>query len=173
MNINEFWEIIENGKNSDNPEDVLKTQLRKLSPDQIHAYTTYFNNMFDNAYRWDIWCAAYLLGGGGCSDDGFTYFVRGLIAKGREIYDVALDDPNILADFLDAPCFRNEEFGYAARDVYEEITGTELPRHDHPDCTLVEWPSEYSMSEDAWDFEDELENRKRLPGLCALYYAEQ
>ena len=34
-------------------------------------------------YRWDMWAAAYLIGGG-CSDDGFIDFRAGLIAQGLD-----------------------------------------------------------------------------------------
>lgn len=173
MNVNDFWKIIEVGKNADQPEEILEELLSGLSPEQIHLFATYFENMFDKAYRWDIWCAAYLLDGG-CSDDGFIYFVRGLISKGRDVYENAVRDPNSLIEFLNAPCVQNEMFGCVAREVYEKITGSELPYDDHPAAsTSYEWHGKYSMREDNWDFEDELQNRTHLPQFCKVYYAKQ
>lgn len=43
-------------------------------------------------YRWDVWAAAYLIGGG-CSDDSFMDFRAGLIAQGRDWYQKAAASP--------------------------------------------------------------------------------
>jgi len=73
------------------------------------------------AYRWDLWGAAYIIGGG-CSDDGFIDFQYGLIAKGREIYESALANPDSLADLAIPGEIPNELFGYVADNVYEDLT---------------------------------------------------
>lgn len=39
-------------------------------------------------YRYDLWAAAYLIGGG-CSDDSFTDFRAGLIGQGCDWYEQA------------------------------------------------------------------------------------
>ena len=49
----------------------------------------------DRAYRQELWGAAYLINGG-CSDDGFVYFLGWLIAQGRDVYQAALPDPDSL-----------------------------------------------------------------------------
>ncbi|MEU1251459.1 DUF4240 domain-containing protein [Micromonospora arida] len=48
---------------------------------------------------WDVWAAAYLIGGG-CSDDSFIDFRAGVIALGREWYERVLASPT---DWLTIP----------------------------------------------------------------------
>lgn len=49
------------------------------------------------SYRWDLWGAAYVAKGG-ASDDGFEYFQRWLISRGRTDFERVLADPDALAD---------------------------------------------------------------------------
>jgi hypothetical protein len=54
-----------------------------------------------DAYRWDLWAAAYVINGG-ASDDGFEYFLGWLMAQGRTRWEATLADPDSLADIVDA-----------------------------------------------------------------------
>ena len=167
MDITEFWEIIEPGKHSEEPEQSLRAKLEKYSPEEIESFQAHFDTLVDNAYLWDLWGAAYLIGGG-CSDDRFIDFRYALISKGRGIYEKALIDPDSLFELgeivegdLDI-AIDNEIFGYVSGEIYEDKTGKEIPRTGSPS-------SDESMGEE-WDFEDEAENKKRLPKLYSRYW---
>jgi hypothetical protein len=160
MNIDEFWEIIANGSNSDEPETIIRNELEKLSPDEIASYQSHFDTLHANAYRWSLWGAAYLIGGG-CSDDGFTDFRYGLISMGKDVYESALADPDSLASLGPDVEIANEDFGYLAQEVYEEKTENEIPR--------IEYTAPIEPTGEEWDFDDENENSKRLPRLSKLF----
>ena len=160
MNIEEFWLIIEKGKNSDEPEEIVSEELKKLSTNDIESYQEHFDFLFNQSYQWNLWGAAYLIGGG-CSDDGFTDFRYGLISKGREIYENALKDPEFLASLDTNIEIDNESFGYVAQGVYEEITGNEISRK--------EFENQSDPIGEEWDFDDEHKNKKFLPKLTKLY----
>jgi len=49
------------------------------------------------SYRWDLWGAAHLLGGGGCSDNGFDDSRGWLLTQGRATWQGAFRDPDSLA----------------------------------------------------------------------------
>ncbi len=160
MDINTFWELIEYGCHSDEPEEVLKNKLAALTPDELISFQEHFDRRFDAADTWDLWGAAYLIGGG-CSDDGFIDFRYGLISKGRDIYQKAITNPDSLATLGDDIEIENEMFGYVASSLYEQKTSKEMPdtpSADQSDTLGTEW-----------DFDDESENLKRLPLLSALY----
>ncbi|MFH8443276.1 DUF4240 domain-containing protein [Streptomyces sp. NPDC018026] len=53
--------------------------------------------MRDGVYRWDVWAAAYLIGGG-CPDDRFSDFTAGLVALGRDWYEQTATCPDALAE---------------------------------------------------------------------------
>lgn len=160
MNNDEFWDVIEQVKVSEEPEELLKTELEKLPPENIATFQNIFDSLFDDAYRWDLWGAAYLIGGG-CSDDGFIDFRYGLISKGREVYERAIENPDTLAGLGEGQEIENEMFGYVAQEVYEEKTGNEIQRA----------MSKYSNPQgEQWDFDDEDENLKRLPNLMKAYW---
>lgn len=155
MNSKQFWQIIEKGKDSDTPEAIIARELEKLSAAEIISYQEHFEQFFVRAYRWDLWGAAYLINGG-CSDDGFIDFRYGLIAKGKEIYEKALENPDSLAD-LEIDEIANEAFGYVAAKVYEANTNSELP------------PSQVERSPEPlgeeWDFDNDAECQQRLPKI--------
>ena len=160
MDAQQFWDIIEMIKDSEEPEEDIKKQLNQLTPEELVSYQEHFDRFFENAYRWDLWGAAYIIEGG-CSDDGFTDFRYGLISKGKKLYEASIKHPDDLADFDFEDSFSNELFGYSALDVYEEKTGKETPRKpfEQPEDPVGE----------KWDFDDENENKKRLPRLWEKY----
>lgn len=153
MDIDQFWKIVESGKDSEDPETVVREELARLAPEEIATFQAHFDSQFARAYRWNLWGAAYIIEGG-CSDDGFMDFRYALISKGREIFEAALRDPDTLAE---ADIVSNEEFGYVAEEAYEAATGNELPRD------TVDWPEE--PAGESWDFDDAKENARRLPKL--------
>ena len=158
MDTNEFWAL-----NADLPPEsaaeVVQERLTAINPERIVQYKRLFDKFFSEAYRWDLWGAAYLIDGG-CSDDGFIDFRYGLISRGRSIFEEALNDPDSLVAFAsdsDDGYIPNEDFGYAAARAYKEVTGTDMPSQEY------EHPKE-PAGED-WDFDDpELCNQK-LPKL--------
>jgi hypothetical protein len=159
MDSEQFWQILENCKDSDTPEAIAARELEKLSPEEIVSYQEHFDQFFARAYRWNLWGAAYLINGG-CSDDDFIDFRYGLIAKGKAVYKKALENPDSLAD-LATDETSNEAFGYVAAEVYEAKTNSELPR------SQVEVFPEPLGEE--WDFDDDAECEKRLPKIWAKF----
>ena len=160
MNIDEFWNVIENGKSSDEPEILVKEVLKQLSPDDLISYQEHFDILFENAYQWTLWGAAYIIGGG-CSDDGFTDFRYGLISKGKRIFEEVLDNPDSLSTLGEDTEIGNELFGYLALEVYEETIGKEIPRK--------EFTGSSEPSGEEWNFDDEKENTRRLPKITKIF----
>ena len=76
--------------------EQLRARLAVVAPAEIVEFGTIFNEYSSRAYTWDLWAAAYLIGGG-CSDDGFLDFRGWLISKGEKAYESALKDPQSLA----------------------------------------------------------------------------
>ncbi|QNB10292.1 DUF4240 domain-containing protein [Paraburkholderia tropica] len=176
MNIDKFWEIMARCKESNDPMSSLGEILRQLPLGEVREFGRYFLWMEGYAFRWGIWGAAYLLNGG-CRDDGFTDFRRGLILQGRTVYEAVLKDPDHLHTHWGQGPIDCEGIGCVAFDVYAEkmkISGeaamNELYDYSylqkpptHIEGTRYDWPN----VED-WDFDDEQENRKRLPRLAQL-----
>ncbi len=160
MNRDEFWNHVDAARtrNSEDPESGLREELAGLDVTELASFVTHFDAVGDAAYRWDLWGAAYLIGGG-CSDDGFTDFRYGLIAQGRKVYEAALADPDSLADVDDE--IPNEGFGYVGISMLEENGGEEEP------VDLSRGPIE--VAGDEWDFDDSAEMSRRFPRLSARY----
>ena len=125
-----FWEIVEEAKRTaaerESRDIALRECLEARSPAEVSAFDSAYHEKVKLAYRWDLWGAAYVIGGG-CSDDGFRYFCDFLISEGRAVYERALADPDSLADSADASEVELESYGYAAMEAYESVTGSELP----------------------------------------------
>lgn len=163
MNIDEFWKLNE-GLPVKAPEDVLAERLTTLDPVEIVSFQKHFDESFAKAYQWDLWAAAYVINGG-CSDDGFTDFRYGLISRGREIYQKALQDPETLIEIAvgeeEEEFISNELFGYVAHDIYESKMNAGIPAND------VEHPTNPDGVE--WDFDDQELCKQKLPKLWARF----
>ena len=159
MTREQFWAIIESARETDpdEPEEGLRQVLGRLPLADVASFQKHFDDAFEAAYRWDLWGAAYLIGGG-CSDDGFADFRYGLISHGRRVYEAAMNNPDSLADLDDQ--VDNEGYGSVAIKVYEEKGGGDMPR------VIAEVADPKG---EQWDFDDEEENRKRLPRVCEEY----
>ncbi|WP_030241926.1 DUF4240 domain-containing protein [Streptomyces sp. NRRL S-350] len=189
MNIDEFWAVIETARTdaASAPEDpgqafasALVERLAATSKQTVLEYQQWFDQLHGAIYRWDVWAAGYLIGGG-CSDDAFTDFRAGLISRGREWYERAATAPDVLAQHPDViaaaaegsdEALFNESVNYAAVYAYERITGGEDactfyddydrfcgPRADHEPADMGE----------NFAFDDAAEMQARLPGLARLF----
>lgn len=179
MDITAFWDIIEAARASagqDGPfHQALTDLLAARTREEILRYQDRFDEVHLAVYRWDMWAAAYLIGGG-CSDDSFMDFRAGLIAQGRDWYRRAAASPDSLADHpavagaigrpWDNPLFY-EEVNYAASYAFERVTGDEHAFWDALDSRTGRNRGPTDMGED-FDFDDNQEMRTRLPRLSAL-----
>ena len=189
MNITEFWATIDAARLDaaslpGDPREAIATaltdRLAATSKLTILEYEERFDQLHDAVYRWDVWAAAYLIGGG-CSDDSFMDFRAGLIAQGRNWYERAASAPDNLADHPDVIAGARkrhdralfcESANYAAPNAYERISG------DEDDCTFYDDFKEFratrapagptDMGED-FDFDDAAQIHARLPRLAALF----
>ncbi len=129
MTDDTFWTIIgqttAHEADTDAQKSALEDALRALPADDIIAFERAFQQHSARAYTWELWGAGYVAHGG-MSDDGFEYFRRWLISKGRGVYEQVLADPDGLADML-APDSQGplefEDFAYVASDVWASKTG--------------------------------------------------
>jgi hypothetical protein len=179
MNTDGFWDVIEVARSSAGENmpfhEVLTDALTMLTEQEILDYQEMFDEAHTGLYRWDVWAAAYLIGGG-CSDDSFIDFRAGLIAQGREWCQKTLESPDGLAAHpavaspdrqpWDNPLFY-EQVSYAAPDAFERVSGD-----DHAFWNALRARARRSrepadMGED-FDFDDEREMHRRLPRLSAL-----
>ena len=140
MTLEQFWSIVDGVHQASNGGmdrkcKLLAAELRKLGLDEARSFHGHFNECFDRAYTYDLWAAAYIIGGG-CSDDGFSDFRGTLISMGRQTYERAVADPQSLADMdYDAESAQYEGYQYVPTTVETELSGGQMfPRaRTHPD----------------------------------------
>ncbi|MYW68313.1 DUF4240 domain-containing protein [Streptomyces sp. SID8379] len=185
MDIDTFWNVIEAARaeaaQANEPfDEVLVRQLVDRPQQEILEYAERFDEVHGALYRWDVWAAAYLIGGG-CSDDSFIDFRAGVIALGRGWYRKVANDPDSLAAHPDViPAVNDpdrpealfyEDVNYAAVEAFRRITGDgdsfctaweTFRRADEGNGTAGD------MGED-FDFDDDEEMSRRLPRLAALF----
>ncbi|MEU7975390.1 DUF4240 domain-containing protein [Micromonospora sp. NPDC049089] len=191
MDVEEFWAVVRSGgaglegRTGDDGEAVAAAVVRRLaatSSEGILEFQELFDQLHDALYRWDVWAASYLIGGG-CSDDSFIDFRAGVIALGREWYERVLASPDGLADH---PAVRQaaaedddgalfaESVNYVASEAYEQVTGGDddafyeaMKARQHT-ANGIDEAREPDMGED-FDFDNEDEMRRRLPRLAELF----
>jgi len=165
MNEDKFWNLIENAVESSGGEpdtklESLREELSRLSPEQLIQFRRIYDKLDAQAYRWDLWAAAYILHGG-CSDDAFMDFRASLICSGKKVFQDALQNPDSLAQIsCDNPGedLFYEGYQYLPAQLYEEKTGDELPP------TGVPFPSEPSGK--AW----EEDSGEVLQQICPILF---
>ncbi|MER5686429.1 DUF4240 domain-containing protein [Streptomyces sp. NPDC002205] len=184
MDTSEFWTIIEAARSAGTADkpfvEALVDELATRAKDDILRYQEGFDEVHEAVYRWDVWAAAYLIGGG-CSDDSFMDFRAGLIALGRDWYERAAACPDSLAEHpaviaaaeaYDDEAVFYEDVNYAASDAFKRITGGEEDFYEAWDEYAASGDSSGQDAEDMgedFDFDDPDEMRRRLPRLAALY----
>ncbi|GAA3248518.1 DUF4240 domain-containing protein [Dactylosporangium siamense] len=167
-----FWEDVDAARarvvDVDEVPAALVEVLRGRPLAELVAFREVQDELFDReAYRWDLWAAAYVINGG-ASDDGFEYFLGWLMAQGRTRWEATLADPDSLADVVDADTgdLDCEEMLYVAPTAAEdeEAFWAALPdKGEH----LPPGPAG-----ERFDFEDEDRMRRLLPRLTAIFYDE-
>jgi Protein of unknown function (DUF4240) len=159
-----FWKLIDASRKQakgdpDAQLEILRSSLERLSPDEIVQFGRLFEEYHIKAYTWELWGAAYLIGGG-CSDDGFLDFRGWLISRGEKAFERALEDPESLVRLVkdDDDC-QYEGFQYLASQAWEKKTGMSMA--DFPDYGLsyASEPSGERWAEDGDDL------RQRFPKL--------
>jgi hypothetical protein len=176
MTNDRFWSIIDRTTAFEADPDrqllALRQVLGELTPPEIEEFERAFHRQQESAYSWDLWGAAYVLHGG-ASDDGFEYFQRWLISKGRATFERVLADPDSLALSL-APDTQGvcefEEFAYVAAEVWAEKTGMDPwkdpdGRFPHTGASPASEPSGTPFEEDGAYL------AKRYPRLWARFGA--
>ncbi|MFF7457796.1 DUF4240 domain-containing protein [Kitasatospora sp. NPDC008115] len=172
--LDAFWALIADAgaRAASEPEfaDRLTELLTGRSRDEVVAFERRFTALHDALYRWDVWAAGYLIGGG-CSDDAFIDFRTGVIALGRDRYERVLASPDSLAGLPGEPeeleDLFDEAANYAATRAFEAVHGNEEEWHELLSARHPAAPHE-PVGED-FDFDDDEEMRRRLPGLAALF----
>jgi hypothetical protein len=107
---------------------LLEAGLRGLSLDEVRSFHAHFYECLDRAYTWELWAAAYIIGGG-CSDDKFSDFRSTLVSMGRQIFERTLANPESLADMdYDADTADYEGYQYVPSQVERELAAANISR---------------------------------------------
>jgi len=139
MTLDQFWNLTEkihvaSGGDMDKKCELLDAELRRLPLEEVRSFHAHFYECQDRAYSWELWAAAYIIGGG-CSDDKFSDFRSTLISMGRQTFERALADPQSLADIdYDVEVADYEGYQYVPSQVERDLSGGQnFPRsRPHP-----------------------------------------
>ena len=168
MEKDQFWEIIDRTSRVDGLDqlDALRDELDGLPWFAVVAFQARFSEATQAAQSYDLLAAANLINGP-CSSEGFRDFRAWLVSRGREVYEAAITNPDSLADVLDGDAV--DSFGLAgvAVRVYESKTGMSDFLQQ---VARVQQDALEGLSSIAWDFDDPVALRARLPRLCELYF---
>jgi hypothetical protein len=172
MNKDAFWKLIDAARDSaegdlDEQIAVLRARLEQLDPNEIIQFGKRFADYWSRAYTWDLWAAAYIIGGG-CSDDGFLDFRGWLISRGERVYEEAVRAPETLAPIVNtdsADECQYEGFQYVARQAWETKTQNRLGDFPVSEITQPLEPSGEPWSEEGDDLE------RRFPKLWQKFGA--
>jgi hypothetical protein len=187
--MDEFWALIESaraevveraGDHGKALADVLRLRLVAMPRSEILDFYGRLSEATSAVARWDVWAAAYLIGGG-CSDDSFADFRAGLVALGRDWYERVRADPDVLAEH---PWVRQavensgervvfaEAMNHAASRAYAEVSGDDEAFYEAWESRARQTgdeAAERSALGAEFDFDDIDEMGRRLPRLTARF----
>ena len=143
MDREAFWSILDRTRapEPEAHEERLREALGSVAPADLMDFERHASQLLARSYSVRLWGAAYLINGG-CSDDGFDYFLGWLVSEGRQRYAAALADPRAAAEGVDpdGPVWCEGMWGVASRafaaktgessDVYYEQHAPAVPRSD-------------------------------------------
>lgn len=170
MDLDDYWDLIATARaavgesaSADDVAEVVVARLVEQGASAVRDADTQFMTLAARAYGWPLWGAAYVINGG-CSDDGFDYFLGWLVGQGRSVFERAVRDPDSLAEVVttdDEGEVESEELQGAALSAAHRLSGSfETGAAYIPRPELGE----------GWDFEDEAEMRARYPRLAAIFF---
>jgi len=148
MNREDFWKIIERSAGGDDQAAELQRILSEMPAEAIRSFVVHWGELMNEAYRRDLWAAAFVIQGG-CSDDAFTDFRYWLIGRGEAVYHAALKNPDSLLEPATESFPFYEELGYAAHSAYQSITGEEMVFEEdpaYPELTGPDWETDEDLA---------------------------
>lgn len=114
-------------------------------------------------------CANYLMNLGSCSTNGYLYFRRWVVSRGKKVYYNALINADSLAseivsewDFLSF-----ESFGYVAYEAFEQETGVQI--WDYIDNNSNR-KIEIAIEKSNWNPSDPATMKKVCPRIFNFYH---
>ncbi|GIK40406.1 MAG: hypothetical protein BroJett011_42390 [Chloroflexota bacterium] len=141
----------------------LQEQLLALSPEDIVQFQHRFDGYLIQAYTWDLWAVATLIGRG-CSDNCFIDFRSWLISKGKDVYEAAMKEPDSLAQSItekDGDC-QFELFQYVAIEAWAKKAGRSADDFPYGGNIARKAPAGQEWRYDA-------RFQQRFPQLCARF----
>ncbi|MCT9934952.1 DUF4240 domain-containing protein [Planotetraspora sp. A-T 1434] len=183
MEINEFWDLIEQSraatKDSEDRASWLAARLVEGPVADVVDFDVHRQRLSNRAFRWPLWGAAYLIGGG-CSDDGFDYFRAWVIGLGPDVFERVIADPDSLADLVEVRELAAEsaddypeweDLLNVPHRAYELLTGQVDGLWDAVEARQDLDDADFSPNPvgDEWDFDDAEETARRLPRLSWLF----
>ncbi len=159
----QFWDVIEISKkaagSAEEQLEKLTSILDGLSTEELMGYYYQFLKSHNEAYLGNLWAVAYIVLGG-CSDDGFMDFRYWLISRGKDIFTLAIQNPDSLCqefDTVDYPSL--EGISYIPNEVFNKKYGG-----DSWDDEESKYNFEFQNKE--IDFEWDEDNKASLKKVC-------
>jgi len=185
MDAERFWEYIEVARPAADAGDqegaasALQATLTDTSAQTVVEFHVQFRRVCGTLYRWDVWAAAALIGGG-CSDDAFCDFQAGLVVLGRDWVRRVLAEPDSLADH---PAVRRaaesgsqdavfaESVNHSAAEAYQRFGDIEefYDAAEAFEQALSGQRREPREMGPRLDLDDEAQLADRLPRLAGLF----
>ena len=187
MDIDGFWLLLErSARETTGPQQRtrwLEHRLSRVAPAHIVDFHVHLDTTRRPIDTYAMWGAACLITDGLCSDDGFWYFQPWLIGQGRHWYQLAVHNPDDLAD---VPAVRAlagrrpsqwgdeewpewEDLDYVASRIHDQVTGQENSIYDALAARGNRSRSAPAPSDPVWDFDNLSELQRRLPRLASAF----
>jgi hypothetical protein len=126
----QFWSILEQARDgattSASPQKLAEV-LMPLSSEEVAAFGHQFYEKICDLNSYRLWVAGFVITGY-MSDDSFHYFRSWIVGKGREVFELALANPDDLGPHIDNPEVDNELLEYIAVELCENRGLDDDPR---------------------------------------------
>ena len=131
----EFWTLLESTSQdyessaslTIHSQALLKV-LNEKTDTELSEYDSYMRKFVEELNFYELWAVAWLIpnegGSNYCSDDSFEDFRAGIIARGRDVFGRAKENPDSLEEVKEAQLLKGGEvFLLAAQAIYTDRYG--------------------------------------------------
>ena len=131
-NRDDFWALITEANQAEESlfiDQYLISRLVTMEDEDIIRYEAILHELMAESNRWDVWAAGWVMNVRVCNDDEFEAFRGWIIAQGKEVFELAMNNPDDLADCLvgslvdtdnDDIYYLYEEFLYVGLEAFME-----------------------------------------------------
>lgn len=173
MDDSKFWGLINHSKskypeNFDKQIQFLTDTLSRMSEESIVGFECTFTEKVVKLWNYNVKSLYQIINGKYISTDDFIYFRCYLISLGKEEFDKALSNPELLKATIDPSMWAGEEMMLVADKAYQK-KNNQLDEENCPRCVCTEVSYDFGSYKMTGEYVSPSDFENKYPQLTKRY----